>query len=96
MKVYPINEDQLAQLGTLKGLSGISFTLAGAAIGFAAGIYKDLQIQGSVPSEVLGYWTAIRNVSLGVGIVLGIVGAIFFVWNVVRLSQIKGRTKFET
>src|SRR6266566_2317610 len=35
VKVYPLNEDQLSHLGLLKGLSGLCFTLAGAAGGFA-------------------------------------------------------------
>src|SRR5262249_6022921 len=63
VRVYPINEDQLAQLGTLRGLAGVCFTLAGAAFGFALNVYKDLQIQGQVPPDVLAYWSAIRDVS---------------------------------
>ena len=95
MKVYPINEDQLAQLGTLRGLGGICFTLAGAAFGFALNVYKDLQIQGQIPAEVLAYWSAIRDVSFFAAIVLAIIGVFFFGKGYWRLHQIKGATKFD-
>ena len=95
LKVYPINEDQLAQLGTLKGLSGLCFTLAGAAFGFAINIYKDLNIQGQIPKEVLAYWSAVRDFSFGAAIILALVGVGLFLFGHHRLSQIKKKTTFD-
>ena len=94
VKVYPINEDQLHYLGVTKGLSGLCFTLAAAALGFAINIYKDLQIQGQIPLDVVGYWTGIRNASLVAAIVLGIAGAVFYGLGFHRLRTIKKNTRF--
>jgi hypothetical protein len=95
VKVYPINEDQLVQLGTFRGLASVCLTLAGAAFGFGLNVYKDLQIQGQVPTDVLAYWGAVRDLSFCASIALLIVAIILFGFGHHRLAQIKGNTKFD-
>jgi hypothetical protein len=96
VKVYPINEDQLSQLALLRGLAGLCFTVAAAAFGFSANLYKDLQIQGQIPTDILSYWSAIRDACFWTSIVLGIIGLIFLARGGLRLKKIKDSTKFES
>ena len=95
MNIYPISEDQLHYIGVTKGLSGLCFTLAGAALGFGINIYKDLQIQGAVPLDVVGYWMGIRNASFIAAVALGVAGAVAFWLGYHRLYTIKKNTKFD-
>jgi hypothetical protein len=73
---------------------GVCFTLAGAAFGFAANVYKDLQFQTQVSADMLAYWGAIRDVSFFVSIVLAVLGVMFWGKSKYRLHQIKKSTKF--
>jgi hypothetical protein len=61
----------LAGIAALRGLSGLCFTVAAAAFGFSVNLYKDLQIQGQIPADVLSYWSAIRDSCFLASIVLG-------------------------
>ncbi|MCK1742510.1 hypothetical protein IVA80_16965 [Bradyrhizobium sp. 139] len=95
MKIYPISEDQLSIIGLMRGIAAACFALGGTCFGFGINIVKDLQINSGTAQPLVERWQTISYVSMAAGIVLGIVGAIFWWRGQTTISKIDGRTTFQ-
>lgn len=94
LRVYPINEDQLSELGLLRGISAASMTAAGTLFGFGINVFKDLQISTGTPVAAAVRWQTIAGASVVVGIICAIVAVIFWRKGSTKLTAIKNRTSF--
>ena len=95
MKTYPLTEDQLGNLAGISLLATICFTLGAASFGFGLNLQETIAFSQGTPSEVLGFWKAVRDCSIFAAIILGLIG-IFFTWKgKSNLQRIKDATTFE-
>lgn len=96
MKVYPLTEAQLSELGTLRGIGVFCITIAGSLFGFGINVLKDLQLASSAPPETLARWQVIQFCCLILALILGAVGG-GLLWNSrTKLDKFKDATTFES
>lgn len=95
VKIYPLSEDQLENIGLQRGISAACFALAGTCFGFGLNVVKDLQINSGTSEAVFARWQAISYISMGCALVLACLGGYFWWRGQNTISKIDARTTFQ-
>lgn len=94
LKVYALNESQLSELGLLKGLSTICFTLAGGLFGFGVNLFINVELATPAP-QVRTTWYVIAACALVASVALAGTGILFTCKGHTKLAAIKRDTIFD-
>lgn len=94
LKAYPLTEDQIETLSGLGLLAAGCFTVAGACLGFAIDLTKDLRLAAGIDPAALAWWEGVNYASFGGSAVFFVAGFLFWYWHGSKLKKIKDNTIF--
>jgi hypothetical protein len=95
MKVYPLTDAHLSELGMLRTGAQASLALATGLFGFGINVAKDIELAGTIPAESAVRWSTIQYGSLAISAVLFVLAFILFLMGHSKLSKIKKETSFD-
>jgi len=95
MKAYPITEGEMSDLFALSWKATISFTFAGACLGFSIDLVKDIALSSGLTKMVAIISIGASIASVGMAVLLCFVGGHYLSKRGTRFDEIKEDTEFD-
>ncbi len=93
VKEYPITEDTLDNIGTLRVSAAFWFAIGSLALGFALSAWQSLELaDGSVTDATKASWTAYRNMGAAAAVIAYVAGVFYFLKGKSVIQFVKDNT----